>query len=133
MKKLLQLFLFLLFFSGCFTSAHIPFAYTDTQFKGRYSKFLTSGETEVNSWFHYMTSITPEGKYVVRMFFPETQQITSLVTYKTKNVKVLHGLCESISNECKRVVAGIPDWAPGMRYGESVNVWFNLPIMFRLE
>jgi len=66
-----------------------------------------------------------QGEAIVRFYIDKDGSV--------KDVTVLHGICQSISNECKRVVIGMPEWAPGMQYGKPVKVWFNLPINFRLE
>ncbi len=48
------------------------------------------------------------------------------------NIHVAKGLCQSIKEECERVVGQMPAWAPGKQCGEPVKVEFTLPIRFRL-
>ena len=50
-----------------------------------------------------------------------------------KNVEVLKGYCDSIRDECIRVVSGMPKWTPGSAGGNPVKVKYTLPIRFRLE
>ncbi len=71
--------------------ANNQYTSTSEEFKGQYASFLSEGETEVNSWYHYMTSNTENGDYIVRTFFPEKNQITSLVTYNSKDSMIKNG------------------------------------------
>ncbi len=48
-------------------------------------------------------------------------------------VEIPRGLCQSIKNECERIVKNMPAWHPGMHDGKPVRVFFNLPIRFKLE
>ncbi|MEO1626980.1 MAG: TonB family protein [Bacteroidota bacterium] len=52
---------------------------------------------------------------------------------KIKDILPLRTLSEDLREECIRVVREMPDWEPGRANGEPVNVYFNLPIKFRLE
>ena len=46
-------------------------------------------------------------------------------------IRVLSGLCASITEELHRVVDAMPRvWEPGMQHGERVRVQFNLPVQF---
>ncbi|WP_163271643.1 energy transducer TonB [Dysgonomonas sp. 511] len=38
-----------------------------------------------------------------------------------------------IDKEAKRIVRTMPKWNPGIKDGEPVDVWFTLPIVFRLK
>ena len=49
------------------------------------------------------------------------------------DINVLVGLCQSIKEECLRVVQELPKWKPGMQDGKEVNVHFTLPIVFKLQ
>lgn len=55
-------------------------------------------------------------------------------TGKTRNPKILRGVIggDGLSKEAIRVVSIMPDWKPGMQNGKTVNVFFNLPISFKL-
>jgi TonB family protein len=66
-----------------------------------------------------------EGSALVRFYVDKDGSV--------KDIKVLSGLCQSIADECKRVVAELPQWEPGMQHGKPVKVFFNLPIRFRLD
>lgn len=39
----------------------------------------------------------------------------------------------ALESEAVRVVGSMPRWMPGKQNGETVNVWFTLPITFRLQ
>jgi len=46
---------------------------------------------------------------------------------------VLREIGAGCGEEAKRVVEMMPNWIPGEQFGEPVNVYYNLPIMFGLE
>lgn len=49
------------------------------------------------------------------------------------NVTVLRSLDPSCDREAVRVVKGMPNWIPGKQNGRSVNVWYTLPVRFKLN
>ncbi|MBS1647028.1 MAG: energy transducer TonB [Bacteroidetes bacterium] len=51
------------------------------------------------------------------------------------NVEVLKGVTggADCDKEAMRVVKSMPKWSAGKQNGRSVRVWFNLPIVFRLQ
>jgi len=66
-------------------------------------------------------------------------QGTAIVTFvvdtagAVTKVKVIKGYCNSIRDECVRVVSGMPQWVPASVDGKPVKVFFTLPIKFKLE
>lgn len=48
-------------------------------------------------------------------------------------VKVIRGKDPDLDKEAVRVVKSLPKFIPGKMNGQAVNVWFTLPINFRLE
>lgn len=38
-----------------------------------------------------------------------------------------------LDQEAVRVISSLPDWQPGYQDGKAVNVWYTLPIIFRLD
>lgn len=48
-------------------------------------------------------------------------------------VIVLRGVDKSLDKEAVRVVKSMPKWKPGKQRGKAVRVWFNLPVVFRLQ
>jgi protein TonB len=52
---------------------------------------------------------------------------------KVERVSIVKSVCAELDAEAKRVVEKMPDWKPGYQDGESVNVYYTLPITFRLE
>lgn len=52
---------------------------------------------------------------------------------KVRNAKVVRSVHESLDNEARRVVLGLPDWKPGKQRGEAVNVSYTVPINFSLQ
>lgn len=49
------------------------------------------------------------------------------------DVTVLHGVDSALDQEAIRVCKTFPKFIPGKQNGQPVNVWFTLPIFFRLE
>ncbi|MDR2144882.1 MAG: TonB family protein [Tannerella sp.] len=48
-------------------------------------------------------------------------------------VQVLKGVDPSLDREAVRAVQAMPKWIPGKQNGKTVNVWFTLPVDFRLQ
>lgn len=51
------------------------------------------------------------------------------------NVKVMRGIagCPECDREATRVVKAMPKWTPGKNSGKTVNMYYNLPIIFKLS
>ncbi|MFN8256045.1 MAG: TonB family protein [Bacteroidales bacterium] len=52
---------------------------------------------------------------------------------KVMEPKVLRSLHPLLDNEALRVIQLLPDWRPGTNDGTPVNVWFIIPIKFKLR
>ena len=48
-------------------------------------------------------------------------------------IQILRGIDSSLDNEAIRVVKTLPRFRPGKQGGVPVPVWFQLPVLFRLE
>ena len=48
-------------------------------------------------------------------------------------VKVVRSLSPDCDNEVKRVVLSLPRFTPGKQNGHPVNVWYAVPVSFRLQ
>ena len=51
---------------------------------------------------------------------------------KITNVKVLQSVHPSCDKEAIRLIESMPDWIPGENAGKLVDVYFTIPIRFRL-
>lgn len=85
-----------------------------------------------------LANIYKEIKYppIARKYGMEGTAVIRFVVTKTgeiKEVEALIGLSDEIKNECLRVINGMPSWEPGIQRGKKVNVYFNLPIKFKLQ
>ena len=49
------------------------------------------------------------------------------------NVEILKGIGGGCDEEAKRVVNSMPKWNPGYQNSKPVRVYFNIPIVFKLE
>lgn len=56
-----------------------------------------------------------------------------LKTGKVGTVEIQRGVDPLLDEEAKRVVKSLPAFSPGQQGGKKVNVWFSLPINFRLN
>jgi len=50
-----------------------------------------------------------------------------------EQAKVIRSLDPSCDKEAIRVVNAMPKWIPGKQNGENVNVWFTIPINFKMQ
>lgn len=50
-----------------------------------------------------------------------------------RQAQVVRGVDSSLYREAVRVVNSMPAWNPGMNNGRYVNVWFSLPLTFKLQ
>lgn len=65
-----------------------------------------------------------QGRVAIRFIVTKEGKIT--------RPKVIKGIDPGIDEEAMRVVRLMPDWVPGRRNGEAVNVYFTIPVLFRL-
>ena len=65
-----------------------------------------------------------EGTVYVRFVVTKTGRIGE--------VKVMRAVDPDLEEEALRVVKSLPRWVPGKFNGEPVNVWFIIPVKFRL-
>lgn len=49
------------------------------------------------------------------------------------NVEIVKSVHPLLDAEAERVVKALPKWTPGVLDGENVNVWYTLPINFKLQ
>jgi len=66
-----------------------------------------------------------QGKVVVQFVVTKTGQVGE--------VKVVRGKDPDLDKEAKRVVKTLKKFTPGKMNGNAVNVWYTLPITFRLQ
>jgi TonB family protein len=102
---------------------------------------------------HYNLEIMPEFiggvgemmKYVQQnVHYPEKSKKNNIkgkvfvkfvveVNGSISSVEILKGVNEEIDAEALRVVQSMPNWNPGFDDGTPIRVYFNLPIVFRLN
>ena len=66
-----------------------------------------------------------EGRVIVQFIIDETGQVGE--------VKVVRPVSDELDAEAVRVVKTLPKFEPGRQDGEAVSVWYNLPIVFKLQ
>jgi len=66
-----------------------------------------------------------EGKIYVRFCVTKTG--------KVEKISIIRGVDPLLDKEALRVVNLLPKWTPGENAGKKVNVWYTLPISFKLE
>ncbi|MEG1574766.1 MAG: energy transducer TonB, partial [Bacteroidales bacterium] len=65
-----------------------------------------------------------QGKVIVRFVVSKDGSV--------QGVTVLRGVDSSLDKEAVRVVKGLPNFIPGKQNGHAVNVYFTLPVSFKL-
>lgn len=90
-----------------------------------------SGEKEL------MKCIVSNIKYPVKSFENKEQGkvfVRFVVNKKGKveKAEVIRSVSFNLDKEALRVVSKIPDFIPGMQNGKNVNVYYTLPISFKL-
>ena len=66
-----------------------------------------------------------QGKVIVQFVVDMTGQVG--------DVKVVRSVDANLDREAVRVVKTLPKFIPGMRMGKPVNVWYTLPVNFKLN
>ena len=66
-----------------------------------------------------------QGRVIVQFVVTKTGSIG--------NVKVIRSVDHDLDNEAIRVCKSLPNFTPGKVNGQPVNVWYSLPITFRLQ
>ena len=97
------------------------FAEQQPTFKGNVQAWLTSH-------LNYPASAadnTIQGKVVVKFVVGRDGSVS--------RAEVVRGVDPALDREALRVVNSMPKWNPGMNNGQPANVWFQLPITFKLN
>jgi hypothetical protein len=50
---------------------------------------------------------------------------------EARQIQLKEQIAQQLEEECARVIAMMPRWAPGRMYGNSVNMKYNLPFQFQ--
>ncbi len=66
-----------------------------------------------------------EGRVVVKFIIDTDGSVTDVTV-----VKYVDTL---LDNEAVRVIRSMPKWKPGMDKGKKVRVYYNMPVVFKLE
>ncbi|GAB6007685.1 energy transducer TonB [Dysgonomonas reticulitermitis] len=65
-----------------------------------------------------------QGRVTIRFVVSKTGEIS--------NVQLVKGVSPGCDKEALRVIKSMPKWIPGRQNGEPVNVYFIIPVVFRL-
>ena len=66
-----------------------------------------------------------QGKVIVQFVVTKTGAIGE--------VKVVRSVDRDLDKEAIRVVKSLPKFIPGKMNGQAVNVWYTLPVTFKLQ
>jgi len=66
-----------------------------------------------------------EGRVTIRFIVSRTGSI--------KDIKVIRGIYKECDDEGVRVVKMMPNWNPGINKGQPVDVYYTLPIVYKLQ
>lgn len=73
------------------TSCKVKQQYSNPEFKGRYTDQMLASEQPLVQAYHILGTKRNDGKYIRRIFFPETKQITQYFEYSDKLLTTLDG------------------------------------------
>ncbi len=82
----------------------------------------------INSHINYPTAAAMnkiEGNVVVQFVVKKDGSIGE--------VKVVRSVEKNLDREAVRVIKSLPKFTPGRQNGEAVNVWYTLPVPFKLK
>ena len=90
------------------------------------------GDAELMKWLrdHIQYPTVPmenniQGRVVVQFVVTKTG--------KVGEVKVVRSVDRDLDKEAIRVCKSLPDFIPGRMNGQAVNVWYTLPVQFKLQ
>lgn len=104
---------------GCF----VPYAgsnYTKVDYSNKYVDKLEPGSTPVDAGYDYSVEKTADGKFVKKVYFPETRQLTQFITYTDKTLNVATGPTREWWDDGSLWFEG--DLSNGKRIGEF-TIW----------
>ncbi|BDS10430.1 energy transducer TonB [Aureispira anguillae] len=105
MKPLLLLSSLLLLVLSCSTHKTTSQS-NDNPYKNTYDHYLAQGETKIYAWYQGLISKRNTDEYIIRLFYPEKKQITSLITYKSNNKDIKHGAYQTWFDNGNKKEAG---------------------------
>ena len=61
--------------------------------------------------------------------------VSFIITKEGKVIapRISRGVDPSLDKEALRLVSSLPEWKPGKENGENVNVWYTVPVRFRIK
>ncbi|MGN0213671.1 MAG: energy transducer TonB, partial [Muribaculaceae bacterium] len=90
------------------------------------------GEAALMKWLQGHINYPPvamennvQGKVIVQFVVTKTG--------KVGEVKVVRSVDRDLDKEAVRVCKSLPDFVPGRMNGQAVNVWYTLPVTFKLQ
>ncbi len=90
------------------------------------------GETELNKFIQQHLKYPESAR---QQKIEGTVQLQFVVDRngKIKKIKVIKSLSKDLDKEAIRLVKAMPDWKPGEENGKKVEVYYNLPVAFKLN
>lgn len=93
---------------------------------------MPSFNGNVNQWLSTHISYPPiaaknnvQGRVIVKFVVCKDGSISQ--------AKIVRGVDPYLDAEALRVINSMPNWNPGMNNGKPANVWFTLPLTFKLQ
>ncbi len=77
------------------------------KYVGKFSYEKEGEETVVRAWYHYVVSRTPQGAFILRVFYPETGQITLYTTYADEDLQILNGSASAWYDDGRMIYSGV--------------------------
>ena len=117
MKKLIILSIGILtLFYSCTPRPYYSSGFPKGHFDSRYEDLLDEGDQILESTYQYVKVKTKDNKYIKRIYFPETKQIISEVTYRSAKFRQRHGLSRTWSDN------GVPNSATPYVKGKKSGI-----------
>ena len=80
----------------------------------------------VNAWLaSHIQDPAVQGRVIVKFVVGRDGSVSQ--------AQIVRGVDQALDREALRVVNSMPKWSPGMNNGQPANVWFTLPITFKLQ
>ena len=110
--------------SATYSEAPLPYAEKQPEFKGGYDEMLNY----IAKNMHYPDAAVKEGTQgtvFVKFVVDKTGKLT--------NIEVERGIGSGCDEEAQRIIQSMPNWNPGLKGGNLVNVIDKVPIRFKLK
>lgn len=87
----MRAFLLLLLIALTTATSAQAFERSAKKYRNKFKYDAGAGETVVRTWHHYVVSSDANGKFIVRIFYPETRRLTGVITFLDEKLTIKDG------------------------------------------